>query len=97
MVLFGGAGTLAGPVLGALMLEPLQQYVTLENNIRGLDLVIFGGLLLVVLLLLPDGVIPAGRNRWHIWRNARKAKATLSITDTSPQDESLVAKSGGKG
>ncbi len=45
MVLFGGAGTLAGPVLGALMLEPLQQYVTLENNIRGLNLVIFGGLL----------------------------------------------------
>lgn len=97
MVLFGGAGTLAGPILGALLLEPLQQYVTLENNIRGLDLVIFGGLLLVVLLVLPEGVIPAGRKRWQTWMNARKAKATLSTTDNSHQDESLVARSGGKG
>ena len=97
MVLFGGAGTLAGPILGALLLEPLQQYVTLQNNIRGLDLVIFGGLLLVVLLVLPEGVIPAGRKRWQSWRNARKAKATLSITNSSHQDESLVARSGGKG
>lgn len=97
MVLFGGAGTLAGPILGALLLEPLQQYVTLQNNIHGLDLVIFGGLLLVVLLVLPEGVIPAGRKRWQTWRNARKAKTTLSITDASHQDKSLMAKSGGKG
>ncbi len=97
MVLFGGAGTLAGPILGALLLEPLQQYVTLENNIRGLDLVLFGGILLVVLILLPDGIIPAGRRRWTTWLNARKANATLSTTHNSHQDESLVVGHRGKG
>ena len=97
MVLFGGAGTLAGPILGALLLEPLQQYVTLQNNIRGLDLVLFGGILLVILLWLPDGVIPAGRRRWTTWMNARKAKSILSTTDNSHQDKSLVSGSGGKG
>jgi ABC-type branched-subunit amino acid transport system permease subunit len=73
MVLFGGAGTLAGPILGALLLEPLQQYLTLQSNIRGADLVLFGGLLLIVLIVLPEGVIPAGRKRWQVWRNMRKA------------------------
>jgi branched-chain amino acid transport system permease protein len=76
MVLFGGVGTLAGPILGALLLEPLQQYLTLQSNIRGADLVLFGGLLLIVLIVLPEGVIPAGRRRWIRWKNMRATKQT---------------------
>ena len=97
MVLFGGAGTLAGPILGALLLTPLQQYLTLQNNIHGLDLVLFGGMLMLVLLVLPEGVIPTGRERWKSWRNARRAKATLSTLSPPQQDKPLVTESGGKG
>ncbi|GHO85139.1 branched-chain amino acid ABC transporter permease [Dictyobacter formicarum] len=59
MTFFGGVGTLAGPVLGALLVEPLQQYATLEFGTAGFDLILFGGLLLAVILLLPEGIVPS--------------------------------------
>ncbi len=69
MVLFGGVATLSGPILGSLLLEPLQQYLTIQLGIAGLDLIVFGSLLLVVILALPEGIIPAVRKR----RKAGKA------------------------
>lgn len=97
MVLFGGAGTLMGPVLGALLLEPLQQLFTLQNNVRGLDLVLFGSLLLIVLIVLPNGVIPTGRKRWISWLHARKARTKLPAPGNSQPDEPLATNSGGNG
>ncbi len=58
MALFGGIGTLAGPLLGALVLESLQQYFTIQFTNEDLYLVIYGALFLVVLLWMPRGVIP---------------------------------------
>lgn len=63
MVFFGGIGTLAGPLLGAFLLEVLQQYLTLQYSISSLYLVIYGVLLLVVLLFMPRGVLQ-GVNGW---------------------------------
>lgn len=58
MSLFGGIGTLAGPLFGALVLESLQQYFTIQFSNGDLYLVIYGALFLVVLLWLPRGVLP---------------------------------------
>jgi branched-chain amino acid transport system permease protein len=58
MAFLGGMGTLAGPLLGALVLESLQQYFTLTFSSTGLYLIIYGALFLVVILLLPRGVVP---------------------------------------
>jgi len=59
MAFLGGLGTLAGPLLGALVLESLQQYFTEQFSNSSLYLIIYGGLFLVVILLLPRGVIPS--------------------------------------
>jgi branched-chain amino acid transport system permease protein len=59
MAFLGGLGTLAGPVLGALVLESLQQYFTEQFSNSSLYLIIYGGLFLLVILLLPRGVIPS--------------------------------------
>src|SRR2546422_8149 len=40
MAFLGGIGTLAGPILGALILEPTQQYFTLQYGENGYYLVI---------------------------------------------------------
>lgn len=61
MVLLGGIGTLPGPILGALLLVPLQQYLTLQLGQNGLDLVFYGALLLIIVLMLPQGIIPVAR------------------------------------
>jgi branched-chain amino acid transport system permease protein len=58
MAFLGGMGTLVGPLLGALVLESLQQYFTLTFSSTGLYLIIYGALFLVVILLLPRGVVP---------------------------------------
>jgi branched-chain amino acid transport system permease protein len=60
--LLGGVGTLWGPVVGAFLVEPLaeltnQQFTGPEAG--GWRLVIFGGALLLVVLLLPQGIVPA--------------------------------------
>src|SRR5579859_5556686 len=57
MTFLGGLGTIAGPVLGALLLEPTQQYFTLQYGQSGFYLVIYGALFLVIILLLPQGVV----------------------------------------
>ena len=58
MAFFGGLGTLAGPLLGALVLETLQQEFTLHFSAGSLYLIIYGALFLVVILVLPRGVVP---------------------------------------
>jgi branched-chain amino acid transport system permease protein len=42
MAFLGGLGTLAGPVLGALILEPAQQYFTLQFSQNGYYLLVYG-------------------------------------------------------
>jgi branched-chain amino acid transport system permease protein len=59
MAFFGGLGTLAGPLLGALVLESLQQYLTLSFSSNGTYLIAYGVLFLLVILIMPRGVVPA--------------------------------------
>jgi branched-chain amino acid transport system permease protein len=61
MAFLGGFGTLAGPVLGALILEPLQQELTQTFTNGYASLIVLGGLFLLVILFLPRGIIPMGR------------------------------------
>jgi branched-chain amino acid transport system permease protein len=59
MAFIGGLGTVAGPLLGALVLESLQQYFTVESGASQVYLIIYGALFLAVVLILPRGVIPS--------------------------------------
>jgi branched-chain amino acid transport system permease protein len=58
MAFFGGLGTITGPLLGALVLESMQQEFTLRFSTGSVYLIVYGCLFLVVILLLPRGVIP---------------------------------------
>jgi branched-chain amino acid transport system permease protein len=64
MTFLGGIGTRAGPILGALVLEFAQQWLTLYFTQDGLYLILYGVLFLVVILLLPRGVIPSLQELW---------------------------------
>jgi len=94
MAFMGGLGTIAGPVLGALLLEPTQQYFTLQYGQSGYYLVIYGALFLVVILLLPQGVIPTLRARWAIFQaSLSQQQETENIKATMPkQDRPAYAK-----
>jgi len=77
MAFLGGFGTVAGPVLGALVLEPLQQEFTLQFSNGNLNLILYGALFLVVILFLPRGVIPSASSWITAWRARHAAGAQV--------------------
>jgi ABC-type branched-subunit amino acid transport system ATPase component/ABC-type branched-subunit amino acid transport system permease subunit len=58
-VILGGRGTLWGPVLGAFLIEPLNELSNQELGGGNSRLLVFGGLLTLTILLLPKGIIPS--------------------------------------
>jgi ABC-type branched-subunit amino acid transport system ATPase component/ABC-type branched-subunit amino acid transport system permease subunit len=58
-LLVGGKATLWGPVIGAFTVEWLNEFA--NNNLGGGNtrLLLFGGLLMAIVLFLPQGVLPA--------------------------------------
>jgi branched-chain amino acid transport system permease protein len=73
MAFLGGLGTIVGPLLGALVLESLQQYLTQTFSSNATYLIAYGVLFLAVILVLPQGVVPG----ISAWLDRRRAKAAL--------------------
>jgi hypothetical protein len=71
MAFLGGVGTISGPVLGALILEPAQQNILTSDALRDYYPVIYGALFLFVILLLPRGIIPTIGDYWNKFRLMR--------------------------
>jgi branched-chain amino acid transport system permease protein len=60
--ILGGLGTLLGPLLGALFVVPMTEFANQtaqDLNLFGLNTLIFGVLVLLVVGLLPHGLAPA--------------------------------------
>jgi branched-chain amino acid transport system permease protein len=70
----GGSGTLAGPILGSFLLTPLAEvsrtYLA-TGRWTGVHLIVYGGLLIVVVLFLPQGVYPYVRRLLSARRGSR--------------------------
>jgi branched-chain amino acid transport system permease protein len=80
MVVTGGKGTLAGPVVGGLIFGLLPETLrTLEIRAET-QWVIYGVLMVLVVYFLPEGIVPAVRNWWQ----GRSATAA----DTAPAQAS---------
>jgi branched-chain amino acid transport system permease protein len=69
-MLIGGLGTLLGPLLGALLVPWLTQYMQFLQEYR---FVIFGPLLIALVIFMPHGIV----GTWLAWR-ARKQAAAIS-------------------
>ena len=91
-MLLGGRGTLFGPVLGAFLIEPLNEFA--NNNLGGGNsrLLIFGGLMALVVLFLPRGIIPTAA------RPASRRGASAARPASSARGSSCAsARSGRRG
>ena len=81
--LLGGRGTLWGPVLGAFIIEPLANLTS--TSLGGADagairLLLFGGLLGIVVLFLPRGLLPTV----SAWKDQKQSQ------DQKPDDPERV-------
>lgn len=88
----GGVGTIWGPFIGALLLTPLAEFTrgvvrnppTFLDFIKGragVDVMLFGVILIIVVLFMPDGIVGAGRRLW-----ARVRKPDDSIAQSQGLD-----------
>lgn len=66
-MLVGGIGTLLGPLLGAISVPWLTQYLQVLQDYR---FVVFGPLLVILVIFLPHGVV----GTWLRWRRRKAAR-----------------------
>lgn len=78
LVLFsiiGGMDSTLGPVLGAALITPLNEYLRGigAHGLQGLNFFVYGIALIVVVILIPNGIIPTVLAWWERRRSARAA------------------------
>ena len=61
--MIGGAGTVYGPLVGALLLAFISDITRVLTQIQGLSLVLYGSLLVVIIAYLPNGLIDLFKRR----------------------------------
>ena len=83
----GGVGTIWGPFVGALLLTPLAEFTRsvvrtppgfldfIEGR-AGVDVMLFGAILIIVVLFMPDGLIGAGRRLLNRMRKRKNEPVT---------------------
>lgn len=75
MAILGGRGTLWGPVLGAFIMQPLSNWVVGQFGGTQIHLSVFGGILLFVMLFMPQGILPTVSEYFKKRAMARAAAA----------------------
>jgi branched-chain amino acid transport system permease protein len=73
MTFLGGRGTLWGPVIGALILETSQQTFAYELGGSQYYLIAYALVFLLVMLLMPQGIVPSVQS--VVRRHRRRAVA----------------------
>ena len=89
--LLGGIGTVTGPVIGAVLLVPLQQWITIEFGSNGLDLILYGAIILLILLFLPEGIVPSLKKWWAPVRTRRSSEKENNVAN---QERPVLAEKG---
>jgi ABC-type branched-subunit amino acid transport system ATPase component len=79
--MFGGVGTVWGPVLGAVVLVPLSEllHARLGDVFPGIQGVVYGVAIIAVILIAPEGIVW----RWRDWRRRREAVALPPVAEAA--------------
>ena len=78
----GGIGTLWGPILGALVLHTLADVTrNMFGQLPGINLVIYGVVLVLIVMFLPRGIGGLGANVKSIWSKAKTADDKIGASN----------------
>jgi branched-chain amino acid transport system permease protein len=80
----GGVGTIWGPLVGAMLLTPLAEFtrgivrnpppfLDFIQGRAGVDTMLFGFILIVVVLFMPDGIVGATKKLWYRMRSSNES------------------------
>jgi branched-chain amino acid transport system permease protein len=79
LTMLGGAGTLLGPVIGAVLLLGASELF--KNRFQESHLLIYGILIVVVVLFLPEGIVGGLK---HLFRRRMRPQPPANATPASP-------------
>lgn len=87
--IIGGMGTIAGPIIGAIIMTPLGEWlrVTFSGASQGMNFMIYGLVLIVMVRLLPGGLIDGFQ---RLFSKFKKSTPTVD-DDPVPVPESVTA------
>ena len=83
MAFLGGVGTIAGPVIGALLIEPTRLYLNTRFTNGYLSEILLGALFLLVVMFVPRGIVPTG-GEW-IKKFRSRGRPVVSPAGTAEQ------------
>ncbi|MGY3394566.1 branched-chain amino acid transport system permease protein [Bradyrhizobium sp. USDA 3311] len=85
MVISGGKGSLAGPVVGGLIfgLLPVALRPVMAPEAQWIA---YGGVLIAILFVLPRGIVPSLAQRFRRRRNGTTALAPVALTETAVKE-----------
>ncbi len=63
--MIGGAGTVYGPLIGAVLLAGVSDVTRALTDVQGLSLVLYGTLLVIIIAFLPNGLIDLFQRMWR--------------------------------
>lgn len=90
MALFGGVGTLWGPVIGATVLVPLSEILhgELGHIIPGIQGVVYGLAIIIIILLAPEGIYWRVRD-YFAAKRAPSSPAPAPVVALAPQSAQI--------
>ena len=82
VTLFGGIGTLWGPLIGAAFLIPLGDglHALLGHTIPGVQSMVYGVALIVAIMVAPEGLYWYARDKVAAWRKSGPEPAAAAVT-----------------
>jgi branched-chain amino acid transport system ATP-binding protein len=100
MVITGGKGSLAGPVVGGMIFGLLPVFLR-PIMAPEAQWIAYGGVLIVILFVLPRGIVPSLAQRFAKPRNGIETVAPVAFSNVTPRsmrdDSSSDCVEGGKG
>jgi branched-chain amino acid transport system permease protein len=85
MVITGGKGTLAGPIVGGMIFGLLPETLRAFSIQPEIQWVIYGVLMILIVYFLPEGIVPALRRWWQSRRERQGAAASAAVnSEASP-------------
>jgi len=94
MAFLGGLGTISGPIIGALIIEPGQLYLTIRYTNGYLSEILLGALFLLIVLFVPRGIVPTA-GEWLKRLRTRGRPAVPPVPTAPDPDPARSGLSGG--
>lgn len=95
--IIGGMGTVVGPIIGAVLMTPLGEWLrTSFAGVQGLNFMIYGIALIVIVRLMPGGLVE-GWAKLRSWMRRGKTTGTnTSSTSAEPRETTAAANKDGE-